>query len=176
MTGSRDATGRHPPGRTDGSRDLRQLGLVAGSTYRFSPLSMKQLFGIPPKREDPAEQGEPQSARSNASGGSRSSADSPSFGKMKLVIKNTFIGGYDEDDALDDDHPPPTLARSASDSKLDCQSNTSSVVFWYPQRGGGSMSQSNSSVASRSDAGQDDHDDHPYHEPYHQLVPGRRLS
>lgn len=125
-----------------------------------------KLFGIPPKREEPEPGSAPNSARSNASGGSLTSNDSPSFGKMKLVIKNTFIGGFDE--PLDDD-PPRTLARSASDSKLDCQSSTSSVVFWYPQRGGGSMSQSNSSVASRSDAGQDDHDDQSFPEPYHQL-------
>mmetsp|Transcript_17891 Transcript_17891/g.37457 ORF Transcript_17891/g.37457 Transcript_17891/m.37457 type:complete len:467 (+) Transcript_17891:74-1474(+) len=82
---------------------------------------------------------------------------------------NPAAAAADDDD--DDDRPPPTLARSASDSKLDCQSSTSSVVFWYPQRGGGNMSQSNSSVASRSDAGQDDddHPNHPHPEPYHQL-------
>lgn len=56
-----------------------------------------------------------------AAGGS--SNDSPSFAKMKLVIKNTFIGvterpyGSDEPGGYDaEEDPPRTLARSASDS------------------------------------------------------------
>ncbi|CAE7708709.1 unnamed protein product [Symbiodinium pilosum] len=137
-----------------------------------------RLFGIE-KREDAGPQTEaeaPQSARSARSGESPSQSsnggDSQSFGQMKLVIKNTFIGGYEENA---DDDPPRTLARSASDSKLDCTSSASSVLFWYPQRGGGSMSRSNSSVMSRSDA--EDLDDSELIEhgpagPYH-MVYGR---
>lgn len=118
-----------------------------------------KLFGTPNREDQALEANTPRSG-SGGSQTSKTSNDSPSFGQMKLVIKNTFIGGYDE--AVDDD-PPRTLARSASDSKLDCQSSASSVVFWYPQRGAGSMSQS-SSVASRSDAG-DERDE--AFEPYH---------
>ncbi|CAJ1362003.1 unnamed protein product, partial [Effrenium voratum] len=94
-----------------------------------SPESMK-LFGIPKREDGQALEEEPQSHRSAGSGDSRGSSNSPSYGQMKLVIKNTFIGGYDEQQEED---PPKTLARSASDSKLDCQSSASSVVFWYPQ-------------------------------------------
>mmetsp|Transcript_62530 Transcript_62530/g.146646 ORF Transcript_62530/g.146646 Transcript_62530/m.146646 type:complete len:517 (-) Transcript_62530:102-1652(-) len=139
-----------------------------------------RLFGIP-KRQ--AEDGEPleadvqeqeqESVRSAHSGSQSSNGGDRSFGQMKLVIKNTFIGGYEE--SADDD-PPKTLARSASDSKLDCQSSASSVLFWYPQRGGGSMSRSNSSVMSRSDADELDDGELIEHGPAgpHHIVYGRR--
>ncbi|CAE7256795.1 unnamed protein product [Symbiodinium natans] len=100
-----------------------------------------RLFGIPKREEgEPLEAPEPQtqdSARSARSGESPSQSsnggDNQSFGQMKLVIKNTFIGGYEENQ---DEDPPRTLARSASDSKLDCTSSASSVLFWYPQHPG----------------------------------------
>jgi len=113
-----------------------------------------RLFGVPKREESEPVEAEPQldSARSVGSGESPAqsskNSDNASFGQMKLVIKNTFIGGYEEDP---EDDPPRTLARSASDSKLDCTSSASSVLFWYPQRKD-SMSRSNSSVMSRSDA------------------------
>ncbi|CAE6946777.1 unnamed protein product [Symbiodinium sp. CCMP2592] len=135
-----------------------------------------RLFGVPKREEsEPVEAEAPQldSARSVGSGESPAqsskNSDNASFGQMKLVIKNTFIGGYEEDP---EDDPPRTLARSASDSKLDCTSSASSVLFWYPQRKD-SMSRSNSSVMSRSDA-EDIEDSHliehgpagPYHMVY----------
>ncbi|CAJ1404440.1 unnamed protein product [Effrenium voratum] len=135
-----------------------------------SPESMK-LFGIPKREDGQALEEEPQSHRSAGSGDSRGSSNSPSYGQMKLVIKNTFIGGYDEQQEED---PPKTLARSASDSKLDCQSSASSVVFWYPQRGG-AMSHSNSSVVSRSDTSEADVNEiveHPI-DPYHTVFSNR---
>ncbi|OLP86675.1 hypothetical protein AK812_SmicGene32201 [Symbiodinium microadriaticum] len=139
-------------------------------------LKSMRLFGVPKREEnEPVEAEAPQldSARSVGSGESPAqsskNSDNASFGQMKLVIKNTFIGGYDEEP---DEDPPRTLARSASDSKLDCTSSASSVLFWYPQRKD-SMSRSNSSVMSRSDA-EDIEDSHliehgpagPYHMVY----------